>query len=142
MANLLTNIGEEYVAENDISGATVKATVYNDATDSLSDTSTLSDITTEPTGSSYARQSTTVTTKQIGGDFGFDSDAKLTFDVSDSSATVDHGALIVSFQSDTVAGDSSATDHLIAVDALTQSRDLSQIDDLVFSAGELGFTLD
>lgn len=42
-------------------------------------------VTTEPSGSAYARQTDTVTTAQISGDFGFDNDAQLTFDTSDST---------------------------------------------------------
>jgi len=141
MANELTDIGEEYVVENNTNGATVTITTFNNSTDALSESSTLSSITTEPTGASYARQSSPVTTLQIGGDFGFDNDSQLSFDVSDSSQTVDHAAFIVNFQSDTVAGDASATDHLIGYAALSQSRDLSQIDTLNIPAGDLELTL-
>jgi hypothetical protein len=141
MANELTNVGEEYVVENNTNGATVKIALYNNSTDSLSESSTLGSITTEPTGGSYARQSSTVTTLQIGSDFGFDNDSQLSFDVSDSSQTVDHAAVIVNFQSDTVAGDGSANDNLIGYAALSQSRDLSQIDTLNIPAGDLELTL-
>jgi len=141
MANELTNIGEEYVVENNTNGATVTITTFNNSTDSLSESSTLSSITTEPAGAAYARQSSTVTTLQIGSDFGFDNDSQLSFDVSDSSQTVDHAAVIVNFQSDTVAGDGSANDNLIGYAALSQSRDLSQIDTLNIPAGDLELTV-
>jgi len=142
MPDIVLDVGEEWVVENDVGGATVEVTLYNDSTDSISDTDNLSDITTEPTGGSFARQSTTVTSKQISGDFGFDNDSGLSFDVSDSSQTVDHAAYIVNFQSDTVAGDGSANDNLVAVASLSQSRDLSQIDTLDINAGDLEATLD
>lgn len=142
MANFLSNIGEEWYTENGLNGATVIVGLYNDSTDSLSDTSVLSDITTEPTGSNYARQSSTVTTKQISSDFGFDNDSQYSFDTSDSSQTVDHAFLVVNFQSDTVSGDSSANDHLVGVGALSQSRDLSQVDTLNINAGDLEVTID
>ncbi|MFB6216456.1 MAG: hypothetical protein ABEJ72_05760 [Candidatus Aenigmatarchaeota archaeon] len=141
MADILTNIGEEWVIENNLNGSTVKVGLYNNSTDALGETSTLGSITTEPSGASYARQSSTVTTLQISGDFGFDNDSKYTFDTSDSSQTVDHGFSVVNFQSDTVAGDGSATDHLIGVGALSQSRDLSQIDTLEIAAGDFDFTV-
>lgn len=141
MVNILTNIGEEWYTETNVNGATVTVGLYSDSTDALSDTSTLPDITTEPTGSAYSRQSTTVTTAQIGSDFGFDSDSQLSFDTSDSSQTVDAAFLVVNFQSDSVAGDGSAQDHLIAAADLTQSRDLSQIDTVNFPASDIDLTV-
>jgi hypothetical protein len=36
MANELTNIGEEYVVENNTNGATVTITTFNNSTDALS----------------------------------------------------------------------------------------------------------
>ena len=141
MVDLLTNIGEEYLVENNADGETVTVGLYNDGTDALGETATLSDITTEPSGSAYARQSSAVTTAQISGDFGFDNDAQLTFDTSDSSQTVDAAFVVVNFTSDTVAGDGSATDHLVAAGDLDQSRDLSQIDELNINAGDLDVTL-
>lgn len=141
MANFLTDIGEEWLVETAVDGATVTVGLYNDSTDTITDADDLAAITTEPTGAAYARQSSTVATLQIGGDFGFDNDVQLQFDVSDSNETVDHGFFIVNFQSDTVAGDGAAVDHLVAVAQLTQSRDLSQIDQLTIAAGDLQQTL-
>lgn len=141
MANLLTNVGEEWIVESNPDGATIIASVFNNGTDNVGEASDVADITSEPSGAGFARQSVTVTTKQISGNFGFDTDTEISFDVSDSTATVDHGLFIVSFVSDTVAGDGSTTEHLIGVDALSQSRDLSQIDTLKISAGDLGLTL-
>lgn len=141
MVNLLTNIGEEWYTENNTDGVTVTVGLYDDSTDALSDTSVLTDISTEPSGSNYARQSSTVTTTQISGDFGFDNDNQLSFDTSDSSQTVDAAFVVVNFQSDTVAGDGAANDHLVAAGDLTQSRDLSQIDTLNIAAGDLQITI-
>jgi len=141
MTNLLTNIGEEYVVENNINGESVTVGLYNDGTDAISDTSTLSDITTEPGGAAYARQSDTFTTAIISGDYGFDNDNDIVFDTSNSSNTVDHGFLVVNFTSDTVAGDTGATDHLIAVVPLSQSLDLTNVTTVTISAGELNYTL-
>jgi hypothetical protein len=133
MVDLLTNIGEEYVIENNTNGATIDVGLYNDTTDALGETSTLSSITTEPAGASYARQTDTVTTEQISGDFGFDT--------SDSSQTVDAFFVVINFTSDTVAGDGATTDHLVAAGDLSQSRDLSSIDQVDISAGDLDITL-
>ena len=142
MPDIVLDVGEEWVVENDVNGATVKVTLYSDSTDSITDTDNLSAISTEPAGGSFARQSTTVTSKQISGDFGFDNDSKLTFDMSDSSQTIDHALYVVNFQSNSVAGDESATDNLVAVASLTQSRDTSQFDTLELPAGDLEATLD
>lgn len=141
MANLLTNVGEEYVIENNANGETLKVALYNDSTDAIGESDDLAAITTEPSGAAYAQQSSAVTTRQIGSDFGFDNDSKLSFDTSDSSSTVDHAAFIVDFQSDSVSGDASSQEHLIGVAALSQSRDLSQIDTVEVAAGDLEVTI-
>lgn len=141
MVDLITNVGEEWLVENNINGETVTVGLYNDSTDALGETSTLSDITTEPTGGAYGRQSDTVTSVQISGDFGVDNDNQIQFDTSDSSQTVDAAFLVVNFQSDTVAGDGSASDNLVGAGDLSQSRDLSNVDTLTISAGDLEVTV-
>jgi len=142
MPNFVTNIGEEWYTEAAVDGATVTVGLYNDSTDSLGDSSVLGDISTEPTGAAYSRQSSAVTTGQISTDFGFDTDSDLTFDVSDSDQTVDHAFFVVDFQSDGVAGDGSANDHLVAIAELSQSRDLSGLNTLTISAGDLQIIAD
>lgn len=141
MVNLLTNRGEEWYTETNVNGATVIVGLYEDATDTLGETSTLSGITTEPAGTSYSRQSSTVTTLQISGDFGFDNDSDLVFDTSDSSQNVDAAFVVVNFQSDSVAGQTSANDNLVAAGDLSQSRDLSSVDQVTISAGDLELTV-
>jgi hypothetical protein len=137
MVNLITNVGEEYLYENNADGDTVKIGLYEDATDALGEIDNLSAVTTEPTGSAYSRQSDTVTTRFSAGEYGFDNDSKISFDTSDSNASVDAAFVVVNFQSDAVAGDGSATDNLIAAGDLSQSRDLSSVDTLNIPAGEL-----
>jgi len=137
MVNLITNVGEGYLYENNADGETVKVGLYEDATDALGESDNVSAVTTEPAGSAYSRQSATVTTRLSGGEFGIDTDSQLSFDVSDSNATVDAAFVVVNFQSDSVAGDGSATDNLIAAGDLSQSRDLSSIDTLNIPAGDL-----
>jgi hypothetical protein len=141
MVDLLTNVGEEWLVENNIDGATITVGLYEDATDTLGEPATLSDITTEPAGAAYSRQTDTVTTAQIGGDFGADNDSTVTFDTSDSSQTVDAAFIVVNFQSDTVAGDGSAQDNLVAAGDLTQSRDLSNVSSVDIATGDLEITL-
>lgn len=142
MANLVTNIGEELITEVDLTTITAIVGLYNNSTDALGEGSTLSSITTEPTGSAYARQSSGVSIFSSSGTLGIQTDSTLTFDVSDSSQTVDHHFLVVNFQSDTVAGDASATDHLIGIDDLSQSRDLSQVDTVEYAAGDFELQID
>jgi len=60
MVNLITNVGEEYLYENNADGDTVKIGLYEDATDALGEIDNLSAVTTEPTGSAYSRQSDAV----------------------------------------------------------------------------------
>lgn len=141
MAYILTDIGEEWYTETALNGVTVTVGLYNDTTDTIADTNDLAAITTEPTGASYARQSDTVTVADISGDWGFDNDTKITFDTSDSSQTVDSAFFVINFDSDEAGDAGTPADHLVATAALTQSRDLSQVDELNISAGELGVTV-
>lgn len=137
MANFWTNIGEEWAIENDLNGATLDVGLFDRSVDPVDVASDLGDITTEPGGAAYSRQSVSVSTKALGTDFGFDNDSDVVFDVSDSSRDVDHAFYVVTFQSDGVSGDSSPQDHLVIVAELTQVRDLSQFQEIKFPVGDL-----
>lgn len=127
--------GEEFMQDLFInSGVTVSIGLYNDSTDALTDASDVGDITTEPAGAAYSRQT------DLAGDFAaslVSGDVQIvgssnTFDVSDSSQTVDSVFTVISFASDTVSSDGgTATDHLIFTNALDQSYDLSQFSSTV-----------
>lgn len=137
MSRILTDLGEEYTIKTNLDGVSLDVGLYNDGTDAITDTEDLADITTEPGGSAYARQTDTFTAADLSGDWGIDNDSQLSFDTSDSSQTVDSYFIVANFTAaDT--GDGSATDHLIITGALSQSRDLSQIDTLNISAGTVG----
>jgi len=141
--NLLTNIGEEYMIDESPNGSTHTIGLYNDGTDSLGETSTLSGITTEPSNSNYARQSSTVSTTQLSGDYGWQTDSKVSFDFSDQTASesIDTAFGVVSFAS-TVAGDGgAATNHLYANPALSTPRDIGSIDTLEIAAGDFQVTV-
>lgn len=141
MSFILTDLGEEYYAKNDVGAADLDTGLYEDNTDTIGDTDDLAAISTEPGGSAYARQNTPVTVADLSGDWGFDNDNEESFDTSDSSQSVDGYFFVANFQaSDT--GDSSANDHLIATGALSQSRNLSDIDTLKISAGGIGVKVD
>jgi len=126
--------GEEFMQDLVISsGKTFDIGLYNDSTDSLSDTSDVADITTEPAGAAYARQSDAAsgfTASLSGGDIQIEGTSQ-TFDVSDSTQTVDSVFVVVNYQSDVVTSDGSATDHLYYTNSLDQSYDLSQFDSTV-----------
>jgi len=142
MAAVLTNIGEEYVAKNNLDGASLTVGLYNDSTDTAGETTDLADLTTEPSGAAYARQTDTFAVTQNGSSNAqADNDNQVTYDTSDSSQTVDAYFIVANFQS-SFAGDGAATDHIIAIGSLSQSRDLSQIDTLNLAAGSVGIALD
>ncbi len=136
MVNLLTDLGEEYWNKNNLEGVSIDIGLYNDSTDTITESDDLSAITTEPSGSSYARQTDTFSTADISGDWGIQNDSSISFDVSDSTQTVDAFFLVITFTADDT-GDSGDNDHLVACGDLTQSRDLSQIDYLDADASDL-----
>ena len=147
MASVLTNYGEEWIqraAMQDIGPVTVECGLYNDGTDALGEGSDVADITTEPAGSAYARQDVTVpgnVTFSLDGSNNLQVDIDdQTYDTSDSSQTVDSYFLVVNFQATVVTADGDLTDHLTLTGALSQSRDLSQIDNL--QVNNMGGTLD
>lgn len=127
--------GEEFMQDLFIdSGVTVSIGLYNDSTDSLSDTSDVGDITTEPSGSAYSRQSDAAgdfTASLESGDVQIEG-ATNTFDVSDSSQDVDSVFTVISFDSDLVSSDDGTdTEHLIFTNALDQTYDLDQFDSTI-----------
>jgi hypothetical protein len=142
MGHVLTNIGEEYLMENNMDGISLDIGLYNDSTDSISDTDDLSAITSEPSGSNYARQNDTFSTASLNSDYGFDNDSQLSFDTTDSSSTIDSYFLVANFDSDVAGDGGTASDHVIATGALNESRDLSDIDTLNVPSGGCGVTVD
>lgn len=127
--------GEEFMQDLFIdSGVTVSIGLYNDTTDALTDTSDVADITTEPAGAGYSRQTdlaSAFTASLVSGDVQIAGETN-TFDVSDSTQDVDSVFIVVPYASDLVSSDSgTATDHLIFTNALDQTYDLSQFDSTV-----------
>jgi len=147
MATQLHDTGEEAIMDSFFDESVSKPTsvsvsLYNDATDTLTDSSDVSDITTEPAGTSFARQ-----TASFGADFTnstVNGDrqsviADQTFDTSDSSQSVDAYFVVITFTSD-VAGDSGDKDHLLFTGSLDQTYDLNDIDQFTLSGS--GISLD
>lgn len=142
MAAVLTDIGEEYVLKNNLDAASLTVGLYNDATDTAGDTTDLADLTTEPSDGNYVRQSMTAElVDNTSQNWQFQNNAQISFDVTDTTGTVDSYFIVANFTS-TDASDGSATDHIIATGALSQSRDLSQIDTLNLAGGSVGASLD
>lgn len=137
MAAILTDLGEEWLIKNSADNTSLSVGLYNDSTDAISDSNDLADLTTEPAGGSYSRQSDNFSASDLSGDWGFDNDSQLTFDTSDSSQTVDSYFIVANFQADDTS-DGSATDHMIATGSLSQSYDLSSVDTLNVNSGGVG----
>jgi len=139
MSHILTDLGEEYTLETALEGTSISVGLYNDSTDAITDTDDLAAINTEPSGSAYTQQATTLTLTDDG-DWQAEISADAVFDTSDSTQSVDSYFLVANFQADDT-GDGSATDHLICTGALSQSYDLSSVDHLTVSAGTAGFSV-
>lgn len=138
---LTTDLGEEYLESGNADGDTITFLLFDDSTDNIQENEDVGDITTEADDAeSYARQSSLVSTSQLagsgGGDWGYNTDSEITFDVETNTETVDAVGYLATFES-TVAGDTEPTEHLIAADGLTTTRDLSEISELTFAAGDL-----
>lgn len=113
--------------------ATLEVLLYNDATDSLSESSDVGDITTEPTTGNYARQTLSFDssdlTLSVDGSADLQADGSVTFDTLDTGDTVDGYALVVSFQSDVVNSETSSNPHILG-SATFGTTDLSNFSDV------------
>lgn len=142
MADILTDLGEEYIITEDLSTDSIDVGLYDDSVDVISDPDDLAAITTEPGDGNYVRQTAVnVSASSISGNFGIDNDAKVTFDLQDTTPEVDSYFFVANFQS-TVAGDASAQDHLVLTGSLSQTYDLNSVDTLEITAGTAGVTVD
>lgn len=142
MAAILTDLGEEWMITNNLDSASVDVGLYNDSTDAIEDSDDLSALTSEPSDGNYTRQSgEAVSATDISGDWGIDNDGVVTFDVTNTTGTVDSYFFVANFQANDT-DDGSATDHLVLTGSLSQSYDLSNLDTLEVSAGTAGVTVD
>jgi hypothetical protein len=141
--DILTDLGEEYVIKNDLQGS-ITVGMYNDNTDSLSDTSTLSDITTEPDAgtTNYSRVTVDFSAFDNSGDWAVQNDSLVSFDFSDvsTSETLDSVFFVVNFQAEDTS-DGSPQDHLIA-NGFDESVDISTLTTWEFPAGNLIITVE
>lgn len=140
MSRILTDLGEEWSLETALEGVSVDILLYNDSTDAIGDTDDLAAISTEPTDGNYVRQTATLTLVDESGDWAAETSAQVSFDVTDTTGTVDSYGIVANFTADDTS-DGSATDHLVATGALSQSYDLSNLDTLNINSGTIGFKI-
>lgn len=123
-----TNRGERRVLEQYFNRGTLELTLFNDANDQTTDTSTVSDI-TEPSGGNYSRASidaADVSVSTDGSGKAVIDVASQFFDVTDSTINVDSYAII-----DTNNGELDHRGPIDTSDRTTDYVDLDQNDDLL-----------
>lgn len=135
-----SNVGEEWAhklafRQDQITrDTTLEVLLYDDSTDSLDDTSDIGDVTTEPNDGNYARQTVTLDSADVSlsvssGDLR--AEYTVTFDVTNTTGTVDASGVVTDFQSDVVNSESSQNSHLITTSTLDiGSQDLSNFNNL------------
>lgn len=144
MTTQLHDTGEEFIMDVVFREDTltkpgsVDVGLFNDSTDALSDGSNVGDITTEPSGGAYARQSASLdsgdfTNSDSGGDWQT-TIANQTFDTSDSSQDVDAYFIAVNYTSDDAG---TTADQLFWTGQLDQTYDLNSVDSLTLSGAGL-----
>jgi hypothetical protein len=147
MTTQLHDTGEEFAIKDLFRGdqltkpTSVNIGLFSDSTDNLSDNSDIGSINTEPTGSSFSRQTASFDssdfTVQDNTNGNFETViSDQVFDTSDSSQDVDAYFIIVNFQSDDT-NDSSANDHLFFTGNLDQTYDLNSVDQFTLSGAGL-----
>lgn len=119
---------------------TAEVLMYNDGQtggDSLTDSSDIGTITTEPTDGNYVRQtlnldSTDLSLSVTNGNLLVS--GSVTFDVTNTTGIVDAWGMVISFQSDVVNAESGQNPHLISTALFDSgSRDLSNFTSLTVS---------
>lgn len=111
--------------------AGIDVVLFNDSTDALTDSSDVGDITTEPASGNYARQTLTLDGSDLSLDVS-NSDVRVqggaSFDVTNTTESVDAYALVVTFTSDVINAETGANDHLLFSAAFDDGAvDLSQL---------------
>ena len=129
--DILVDLGEEELMTNGFDGQTFTVGVYDDSTNILSDTDTVSDITTEPSNANYSPQTSTFSIANLAGDFGVSNDSQLSFDFSDISTSQVVDAFYVE----------DGNGQLLFNAAMTQDRDIGALDSLDVAAGDLQITV-
>jgi hypothetical protein len=121
--------------------ATVSIVLFDDSVDQLDDTSDVGDITTEPTTGQYTPQTFTLDSADVtlsiqNGDLR--AEATVTFDLTNTTDTVDSSAALVDFQSDVVNNETAQNSHHI----FSASLDIGSIDTSNFTSIDVVTQLD
>ena len=134
------NTGEEWAhklafrTDEIVRNTTVEVLLYDDSEDNLDDTSDVGDITTEPTDGNYTRQTFELDSEDVElsvVDDQLRAETTVTFDVTDTTGTVDASQTIVEFESDIVAEDTEPNPHFLYSSLLDfGSADLEQFNNL------------
>lgn len=139
MADELFQTGEEFFIKRtyrtDLVDPDVdlEVSLYNQSTDELEDDSPSSDVTTEPVGSLFERQTVSMDSVEIevelnsNGNYQAEFEEQV-FDVSDSTQDVDAFVVFVYYESD-VMGDTETSENLFFAGNLDQTYQLEQIDE-------------
>lgn len=95
--------------------------LYNDSSDSLDDSSDVGDINTEPTDGNYSRVTITLDGSAVSlsvqsGEV--QANYEPTFDVTDTTGTIDSIAVLNDFTSDVVNSETGANTHLLYADEI------------------------
>lgn len=117
-----TNLGEEfkqktlYRQDQITRDTTLEVLLYDDGVDTLDDTSDVADITTEPSDGNYARQTVTLDGTDVSlsvqnGELR--ARYEVTFDVTNTTGTIDSVGVVNDFTSDVVNSETAANTHLI-----------------------------
>ena len=113
---------------------TVEVLLYDDDTDALTDADDVGDITTEPTDGNYTRQTFTLDSPDVElsvVDGQLLAEATVTFDLADTTGTVNASGTVVDFQSDIVNAETEPNPHLLYTATLDiGSQDLSNFTEL------------
>lgn len=150
MADELFQTGEEFIirsAGQDSSltpDSDLQLVLYNQSTDNLEDGSTVEDLTSEPDGTDYSRQTVALDsadiTYELNGDGNFQKVfADKTFVVEDATTSVDAYAVIVTYESQ-VADSTDNEEQLYFAAFLDQTYDLSNVDE--FTLRGTGIAID
>lgn len=111
--------------------ASVTIGLFNDSTDALADGDNYSNITTEPSDGNYVAQSASLDSSDVTVSLNSGNVrivyAEQTFDMTNTTGTVDAYYVTGSFQSDVVNSQTSANQNLIFTGDLSQSYDLSNV---------------
>jgi len=117
-----SNLGEEWAQKNAFDrrdldrNTSVRVLLYDDDVDELDDTSDVGDITTEPTDGNYERKSIDLDSDDFSltvEDGLLRVEGEVTFDVADTTGTINATAVVSDFQSTIVNDETEAEEHLL-----------------------------